>query len=153
LFLVLGLLFGGVVTGNAYLAHRLRPVYIPSSAEQQSLDRYRMALDPVRKPLLLGFGLLLVVIAGLSAAGQWKTFLLWRNGSSFGQKDPQFGMDKSFFVFDLPWYRFLLTYGFSLLLLTIVVTVLVHYLYGGLRLQGAGDRTTDAARVQLSVLL
>ena len=29
----------------------------------------------------------------------------------FGEKDPQFGMDISFFAFDLPWYRFVLGFG------------------------------------------
>ena len=34
--------------------------------------------------------------------------LLWRNGEPFGKKDPQFGMDIGFFVFTLPWLRFVL---------------------------------------------
>ena len=30
-----------------------------------------------------------------------------------GQKDPQFGMDVSFFAFDLPWWRFVLGFAFA----------------------------------------
>jgi uncharacterized membrane protein (UPF0182 family) len=37
--------------------------------------------------------------------------------------------------------------------LAIIASVVVHYLYGGIRLQVREDRTTVAARVQLSVLL
>ena len=33
------------MAGNTYLAYRVRPTYIPGSAEQQSLDRYRMGID------------------------------------------------------------------------------------------------------------
>ena len=32
---------------------------------------------------------------------------------SFGVKDPQFGIDISFFAFDLPWYRFVLGFAFA----------------------------------------
>ncbi|MEU2595641.1 UPF0182 family protein, partial [Streptomyces albidoflavus] len=30
-----------------------------------------------------------------------------------GEKDPQFGKDVAFYAFDLPWYRFLLGFGFA----------------------------------------
>ena len=153
LFVVFGLVFGASVAGNALLAYRLRPAYIPGSAEQQSLDRYRMGIDPLRRLIVVALGVVLGILAGLSASSQWKTYLLWRNGSSFGQKDPQFGLDVSFFVFDLPWYRFVLSFAFSLVVLTLIAAALTHYLYGGVRLQGYGDRTSDAARVHLSVLL
>ena len=95
------------------------------------------------------FGLL----AGSSAASEWKTFLLWRNGEPFGIDDPQFGRDLSFFVFDYPWLRFLLSFMFGLLVLSLLVSVVAHYLYGGIRLQTPGDRTTRAARIQIAVLL
>ncbi|RKS72537.1 hypothetical protein CLV35_2782 [Motilibacter peucedani] len=153
LFVVFGGLLGGAVAGNTYLAHRLRPTYIPGSAEQQSLDRYRMGIEPLRKVAVIALGVVLGLLAGLSASSHWKTYLLWRNGTPFGKKDPQFGKDISFFVFDLPWIRFVLSFAFTLVVLCLLASALTHYLYGGVRLQGFGDRTTDAARVHLSVLL
>jgi uncharacterized membrane protein (UPF0182 family) len=77
----------------------------------------------------------------------------FRNATSFGVKDAQFGLDISFFVFKLPFYEALIAWAISTLILTIIASAAVHYLYSGIRLQVAEDKTTVAARVQLSVLL
>lgn len=47
----------------------------------------------------------------------------------------------------------MISWGISTAILAILASVAVHYLYGGIRLQVREDRTTVAARVQLSVLL
>ena len=62
-------------------------------------------------------------------------------------------MDISFFAFRLPFWQTLIGWGITTLVLSIIASVAVHYLYGGIRLQVREDRTTVAARVQLSVLL
>jgi uncharacterized membrane protein (UPF0182 family) len=77
----------------------------------------------------------------------------FRNATPFGVKDSQFGLDISFFVFKLPFYEALLAWAISTLILTIIASAAVHYLYSGIRLQVPEDKTTVAARVQLSVLL
>ncbi|TGA99082.1 UPF0182 family protein [Streptomyces sp. MZ04] len=153
LFFVFGLLMAAAVGVNIWLAHRLRPPLSAMSMEQQSLDRYRMSIAPYKKWLLLGIATLVGLIAGASAAGQWRTWLMWVNGVSFGQKDPQFHMDVSFFAFDLPWYRFLLGFGFAATVLSLVAAALTHYLYGGLRITSPGARATAASTGHLSVLL
>ncbi|WP_274562921.1 UPF0182 family protein [Streptomyces spiramyceticus] len=153
LFAVFGLLMAGAVGVNIWLAHRLRPPLSAMSLEQQNLDRYRMGIAPYKKWVLLGVTALVGLIAGASASGQWRTWLMWVNGVSFGQKDPQFDMDVSFYAFDLPWYRFLLGFGFAAAVLSLIAAALVHYLYGGLRITSPGARATAAATGHLSVLL
>ncbi|MFJ1863283.1 UPF0182 family protein [Streptomyces sp. NPDC088097] len=153
LFAVFGLLMAGAVGLNIWLAYRLRPPLSAMSLEQQSLDRYRMSVAPYKKWLLLGIAAIVGLIAGASAAGQWKTWLLYVNGTPFGQKDPQFHLDVSFYTFDLPWYRFLLGFGFAAVVLSVIAAVVVHYLYGGLRVTSPGARATAAATGHLSVLL
>ncbi|MEV8016292.1 UPF0182 family protein [Streptomyces sp. NPDC086554] len=153
LFFVFGLLMAAAVGVNIWLAHRLRPPLSAMSMEQQSLDRYRMSIAPYKKWLLFGIATLVGLIAGASAAGQWRTWLMWVNGVSFGQKDPQFHMDVSFFAFDLPWYRFLLGFGFAATVLSLIAAALTHYLYGGLRITSPGARATAASTGHLSVLL
>ncbi|UNZ17415.1 UPF0182 family protein [Streptomyces sp. 891-h] len=153
LFAVFGLLMAVAVGFNIWLAHRLRPPLSAMSLEQQSLDRYRMALAPYKKWVLLGITALVGLISGASAAGQWRTWLMWVNGVPFGSKDPQFHKDISFYAFDLPFYRFLLSFGFAAAILSLLAAALVHYLYGGLRVTTPGARATAQATGHLSVLL
>ncbi|MER6149825.1 UPF0182 family membrane protein [Streptomyces hirsutus] len=153
LFFVFGLLMALAVGFNIWLAHRMRPPLSAMSMEQQNLDRYRMSIAPYKKWLLLGITALLGLIAGASASGQWRTWLMWVNGVPFGQKDPQFKLDVAFYAFDLPWYRFLLGFGFAATVLSLIAAALTHYLYGGLRVTSPGARATSAATGHLSVLL
>jgi uncharacterized protein len=153
LFCVFGVLMASVVGVNLYLAYRLRPPLSAMSLEQQSLDRYRMGLAPYRRWVLAGVCAAVGLIAGGSAATQWRLWLLTTNATSFHTKDPQFHKDVSFYAFDLPWYRFLLNFGFAAVVLSLVGAALVHYLYGGLRLTSPGGRATAAATGHLSVLL
>ncbi|GEB60598.1 UPF0182 protein [Streptomyces gardneri] len=153
LFAVFGLLMGLAVGLNIWLAYRLRPPLSAMSLEQQSLDRYRMGVAPFKKWVLLAVTVLVGLIAGASASGQWRTWLMWVNGVKFGQKDPQFGLDVAFYAFDLPWYRFLLAFGFAAAVLSLIAAALTHYLYGGLRITSPGARATAAATGHLSVLL
>ncbi|MFI5683941.1 UPF0182 family protein [Streptomyces sp. NPDC051636] len=153
LFFVFGLLMATAVGFNIWLAHRLRPPLSAMSMEQQSLDRYRMGIAPYKRWLLFGITALVGLIAGASAAGQWRTWLMWVNGVPFHQKDPQFHLDVSFYAFDLPWYRFLLGFGFATAILSLIAAALTHYLYGGLRVTSPGARATAAATGHLSVLL
>ncbi|WP_326701758.1 UPF0182 family protein [Streptomyces sp. NBC_01754] len=153
LFLVFGLLMALVVGLNIWLAHRLRPPLSAMSLEQQSLDRYRMSVAPYKKWVLLAITALVGLIAGASASGQWRTWLMYVNGVPFGQKDPQFKLDVSFYAFDLPFYRFLLGFGFAAAVLSLIAAAVTHYLYGGLRVTSPGARATGAATGHLSVLL
>ncbi|MDQ0716088.1 uncharacterized membrane protein (UPF0182 family) [Streptomyces luteogriseus] len=153
LFFVFGVLMALAVGFNIWLAHRLRPPLSAMSMEQQNLDRYRMGIAPYKKWLLFGITALVGLIAGASASGQWRTWLMWVNGVPFGQKDPQFKLDVSFYAFDLPWYRFLLGFGFAAAILSVIAAALTHYLYGGLRVTSPGARATAAATGHLSVLI
>ncbi|MGW6548210.1 UPF0182 family membrane protein [Streptomyces massasporeus] len=153
LFFVFGVLMALAVGFNIWLAHRLRPPLSAMSMEQQNLDRYRMSIAPYKKWLLFGITALVGLIAGASASGQWRTWLMWVNGVPFGQKDPQFNLDVSFYAFDLPWYRFLLGFGFAAAILSVIAAALTHYLYGGLRVTSPGARATAAATGHLSVLI
>ncbi|MFF9362041.1 UPF0182 family membrane protein [Streptomyces griseoluteus] len=153
LFFVFGLLMALAVGFNIWLAHRMRPPLSAMSMEQQSLDRYRMGIAPYKTWLLLAVTALTGLVAGASAAGQWRVWLMWVNGVPFHQKDPQFHRDVSFYAFDLPWYRFLLAFGFATAILSLIAAALTHYLYGGLRVTSPGSRASAAATGHLSVLL
>ncbi|MCO5999923.1 UPF0182 family membrane protein [Actinoallomurus rhizosphaericola] len=152
LFLCAGLLMILILGANVVIAYRLRPPYRPASVEQQGLDRYRAAVDPHRRLLLAGVLTLAGLLAGSSAAGRWRTWLAFVNRQPFHVKDPQFHKDISFFVFTYPLLRLVLGFLFAAVILAFVAALIVHYLYGGLRLQGPGERVGSAARAHLSVL-
>src|SRR5688500_4319723 len=153
LFAVAGVATGGLVALAIYLAYRFRPTFRPMSLEQQNLERYRQSLEPRRGLVLTAVAVVLGLFAGFTAQGSWQTWLGFRNSTDFGRTDAEFGTDLSFFVFDYPFYRLALGFGFAIVLLALIGSVLTHYVFGGLRLQTPGQKLTAAARVQLSVLL
>ncbi len=153
LFFVFGTLMAVVVGVNMYLAYRLRPLFRPNSPEQTGLDRYRDAVTPVRTWLLVGVSLVVGLFAGSSAVGQWRHYLLWRNGVPFGTDDAYFHKDIGFYVFDLPWLHYLVNFTMAVTVVALLAAAVVHYLYGGVRLQTSHDRLSGAAQAQLSVLL
>jgi uncharacterized membrane protein (UPF0182 family) len=153
LFAVAGVATGGLVGTAIWLAYRFRPTFRPMSLEQQNLERYRQSLEPRRGLVLTAVAVVLGLFAGFTAQGSWQTWLTFRNSTEFGRTDPEFGIDLSFFVFDYPFYRLALGFGFAIVLLALIGSVLTHYVFGGLRLQTPGQKLTAAARVQLSVLL
>src|SRR3954453_21808771 len=153
LFAVGGVATGGLVALSVYLAYRFRPTFRPMSLEQQNLERYRQSLEPRRTLVLSIVGVVLGLFAGFTAQSSWDTWLTFRNSTNFGRTDPQFGTDVSFFVFDYPFWRLVLGFGFAIVLLALIGSLLTPYIFGGVRLQTPGQKLTSAARVQLSVLL
>ncbi|HET7305116.1 MAG TPA: UPF0182 family protein [Segeticoccus sp.] len=153
LFVAGGAVTGLLVASSLVVAYRSRPIYAPVTQEQQNLDHYREMLEPLRKLAFVALPVVVGLFAGGAAAAQWKTALLWLNGQPFGTEDAQFHIDIGFFVFTLPWLRFLVGYLTMSLVLAIIAAALTHYVYGGLQLQAKGQRTTKAARVHLCVLL
>jgi uncharacterized membrane protein (UPF0182 family) len=161
LFVLFGAVMAVAVGTNLVLAYRLRPQLRPLSIEQQNLERYRTAVEPYLMFVLLGVTTLFGLATGLSASTRWQTWLQWVNGQSFGVRDPQFHRDISYYMFTYPFERFLLGFLLAAVILSLVVSVITHYLFGGIRVQGprraaadqAAQRVTPAAKAHLSVLL
>ena len=151
IFVVAALVTGGVVASSLVIAYRTRPLYIPVTPAQQVLEQYRQAIEPLRRLAVWVVPVVLGLLAGSGSMGAWKTFLLWANREPFGIKDPQFGLDVGFFVFTLPWLRFVVSFVTVVLVLAFVAAAFTHYVYGGLQLPGRGP-TTRAAYVHLGVL-
>ena len=153
LFLIVGLITSLVISLNIYLAYRRRPLYVPTSIEISGLERLRAQVEPIRRWVFLGIVLVLAYFAGTSGMVFWREWLLFKNSTDFGVKDPQFGLDISFFAFRLPMWQAIIGWAISTLVLATIASAFIHYMYGGIRTQVQADRTTVAARVQISVLL
>jgi uncharacterized protein len=153
LFVAFGLLMALVVGLNIFLAHRLRPPFRAMSPEQQQLEALTHAIAPLRRWIFIGIVVVIGLFTGAAAANRWSTWLLWRNGQSFGITDPQFHRDVSYYAFTYPMHRFLLGMGFAAVALSLIAVLVTSYLYGSLRPQTPGQKVTPAFRAHISVLL
>ncbi|MEY3578865.1 MAG: hypothetical protein RIS49_843 [Actinomycetota bacterium] len=153
LFIIFGLLTSFVISLNIFIAYKRRPLYVPTSIEINGVERLRGQIEPIRMLVFLGIVVVLTYFAGTSGTAFWRQWLLFTNSTTFGVKDPQFGLDISFFVFKLPMYQAIIGWGISTLVLAALASAFVHYMYGGIRTNVQSDRTTVAARVQISILL
>jgi len=153
LFIIAGLVTSLIISTNIFLAYRRRPFDVSMAMESDNLERYRATIDPIRRLFFAGISAVLFYFGGTTGVQLWSSWLLYKNSTDFGVKDPQFGMDISFFAFRLPFLQTLISWAISTLILSTIASVAVHYIYGGIRPQVRSDRTSVAARVQLSVLL
>lgn len=152
LFLIVGLLVGGLVALSLVIAYRTRPVFVPITSDDDPLARYRSTV--VARVRLFGIGIPVFVglLAGATAQSDWEVVQLFLNGTEFGQTDPEFGMDLGFYVFNLPFYNWLLGWFFVAVVISFIAAAAAHYLFGGIRLAGRGGQFTNPARVQLAVI-
>jgi uncharacterized membrane protein (UPF0182 family) len=153
LFFVFGSLTSLLIIANIIIAYRRRPLYVPITIEADNLERYRGQIEPIRKLVTAALAIVLFYFSGTAGTQLWSSWMLFKNSTPFGTTDPQFHLDISFFAFRLPFWQSLLEWGISTFIISLIAASIVHYLYGGIRLQVREDRTTVTARVQLSILL
>jgi uncharacterized membrane protein (UPF0182 family) len=72
---------------------------------------------------LVVVALLLALGSGAAWSGSWETILLFINGQEWGTKDPTLGRDIGFYVFDLPFWRFLLGWATTTLIVVGLLTL------------------------------
>ncbi len=97
---------------------------------------------------LIGLAALFALISAGAWSGSWQTVLLFANGGDFGSVDPNFNRDIGFYIFDLPFLRFLQGWGIATLI-GILVLSLGAYAAGAMRWQ---FRLTTSVRAHLSIL-
>jgi uncharacterized membrane protein (UPF0182 family) len=148
------LVFFLVLWINLVIADRLAPQFLPvSGSDDEVLIRYRELVSGRQRLVEVVVALLVAIIPGVSASSQWMQFLLFRFGGSFGESDPEFGVDLGFYVFKLPFLTQVVDWVFGFLLVTAIVVAVVHYLNGAIRLQAMGERITPNAKAHLSIIL
>jgi uncharacterized membrane protein (UPF0182 family) len=130
------------------IAFRTRPVYAKLNAQ---LDRYQQVIEPLRRLAMFGIPVVLGVFGGVSTATHWQVVLQWLNKTSFGQVDPQFGLDISFYFYDLPLYHGALGFASAVVLIAGLAALATSYLYGSIRFIGRSVTVLPAARIQLAV--
>ena len=129
-------------------AYRLRPVYVRLNAQ---VDRYRQVVEPLRRVLTWALPAVFGLMAGLTTVSNWQTALLWYNSTPSGTTDPQFGLDVSFYMFELPFYQSAVAFFSAVVLLCLLVGLVTNYLYGSIALARRELRVAKAARVQIAI--
>ena len=135
------------------IADRIAPEVRFAGPEDEILDRVRQFIGSRRRAIRLGVCAMFALLVGLPAAGHWREWLLFQNSVSFNTPDPQFHQDASWYVFRLPFLTFLFGWFFAAVILVTVLTVLSHYLNGGIRTSGPAPRVTAQVKLHLSILL
>ncbi len=149
-FFVLGfVIMAGSVWSGMFVAYRIRPVYTRLNAQ---MDRYAQAIEPLRKVITIVVPVLFGLFAGVTVMSNWPKVLLWINGSPTGTVDPQFNKDLSFYFFDLPFWQFALAFLSATLILTLIVSILTHLVYGSISFAPREIRVAKGARIHLAIL-
>jgi uncharacterized membrane protein (UPF0182 family) len=159
---LLGLIVGVVVAiliwVNLTLASRARPTYRPApriegAVRIDPLDRYRDQLGPYVRVLRIALAIGIGFLAGASASSGWRTFLLWINRVDFEVADPQFGLDIGFYVFELPFLNFVLSWLWFAFMVSLLATLAAYYFFGSIRPEGGLAGVEAGALAHISVLL
>jgi len=143
----------GAVFVSMTSAYRAREIGVPDDEATRNLEAYRTVIEPLRRRLTWAVPALLALFGSAwELAPSWREMLLALNSQSFGVKDPQFGIDISFYVFILPAVLTLVSFLSGVVLFSGVASVVVHYLYGGISVVRK-PHFTKAARIHLAVFL
>jgi uncharacterized membrane protein (UPF0182 family) len=142
-----------LITGiSLWLAYRFRPVYIRFPDGSSPFEQYRQLLEQLRRVVMIGVPLGLGVLAGLAVAPSWGIVLGYLNRTPFGETDPQFGLDMSFYIFDLPFLVGLVGFLSGAFLISLLLTAGVHIIYGSIKFNGRETFVSKAARIQIGLL-
>ena len=155
--LVLALVFIGLffamMLGNLLIADRFAPEDVDPAQTNALVVRYRDYVFPRARWVRIGVSVVFALLAGWGASREWNNWDLFHYHVSFGVKDPQYHRDVGFYVFQLPFIKFLIGWFFEALVVVLIVTIVAHYLNGGILPQASAKRSTTAVKIHLSVLL
>jgi uncharacterized protein len=151
--LVFTLVFFVIMLTSLTIADRLAPKYRSMGPEDELVERYQQFVAPYQGRIRVGVSLFFALIAGVGVSSQWQEWVLFTNRVDFGVKDPQFNQDVGFYVFQLPFLRFIFDWLFAGLVIVLLVTAVAHYLNGGIRFQSPFQRVTPQVKAHLSVIL
>ncbi len=138
---------------NLVIADRLAPKYRSMGPEDELIARYQQVAGPYTGRIRVGVSLFFALIAGIGVSSQWQQWVLFTHSQKFGIKDPQFHKDIGFYVFQLPFLKFIAEWLFAGLVIVLIVTAVAHYLNGGIRFQSPFQRVTPQVKAHLSVIL
>lgn len=156
LFLGFGALMFAVTFGAFAAAYRLRPKVRRANLDSELLIQARDTLDSRSKLFMAIPAAVCGLFAGMSALQRADMFLAAWKAESFGQQDPYYHLDASFYVFHLPWIHYVVNVLLTALVISTLGALVVHFLTGSMTvkaLSSSGNTKKNlGAHRQLSIM-
>lgn len=146
MFLAGAVVFGIISGVSLYFAHKVSqgPEEIPLPPQIRDVLKRLITWGTV------GGAVVLSIIFGVVAAGQWEIFLRFSSASDFGIADPLYSRDVAFYVFDMPMYEFLQGWLLAAMVVTLLATLGIYFVNFSYR--GVGLQLTPGIKAQVSIL-
>ena len=116
-------IFAALLLASLTVAERLAPRGQAADAEDDFVRRYQEIVGPYSRWIRAAVVIILSLIVGSQALGQWQNWIFFRNGVSFGKKDALWHKNVGFFVFKLPFETFIVHWALVALIVIFLVTV------------------------------
>jgi len=133
--ILFGLLAALLVGINLWVARRFTPHTLRLSLPPQEEQGVPSEILLRSSTVFLATGIVLILLMANIGSSQWPLWLRYIHSQSFGVADPIFGTDVGFYVFVLPFYRFVANFLLGGLIVTGLAVVLFYLVGGGIRLQ------------------
>jgi uncharacterized membrane protein (UPF0182 family) len=105
------------------------------------------------KLIVVGLAALLAVFVAQGETASWDVYLKAFNGVPFGVKEPAFGRDIGFFIFELPFWQELRDLFLMILALTAAVTAAIYWARGEIDFRESPPHISRACATHGSLLL
>lgn len=153
----IGLLFGlflfAFLVPNLLYANKAEFPHAGEYIEAGTIRLQRNQTLPMIRPVGVLIAAGLALFAGQFGTMQWENVLLFINRITVGTADPVIGKDIGFYLFSLPLLEILRGYLNFMLLTTLLVTLAIYYIRGGIALTLRGLIIAQQVRRHLALLL
>ncbi|HUY17053.1 MAG TPA: UPF0182 family protein [Acidimicrobiales bacterium] len=147
-----GAIFFFIMWGNLLLTDRFGARDLSFEPEDEVVRRFQNVVRPYAKRVYAAIAVIMGLVAGLNATGQWQKYLLFSHAQSFHKVDPVFHKDLGFYVFTLPFVSYVITWFLVVLIFALLVTTGFHFLNGGIRTTRVTPRVAPRVKAHLSVI-
>jgi len=148
-----GFLFFLVVYSNLWLARRLSPPATP----QYDRGELRIRISNLaRKGVGCLIFLAVVVVSFLvawEASSHWMSYQMFLHPTSFGDTDPIFGRDISFYVFQFDFLKYIYGWLLFTLIVAAIATTALHYVDKAIEVLAGRPTFAPHVKAHLSILL
>ena len=130
------------------LGRRKTPVLYYDIIEIPLVEQYRSMIDSV---VLIFTALIGYFLSGWGSA-QWENYLKFYNATPFMIKDPLFSSDISFYVFRLPFLRFIYQFGLFTVIFSLIASAVIYVFHKKIWFVRRGIKFSESARIHLMIL-